>query len=112
MSNYKRYYLLRKDIIRRKYYFKFEQIRLILKFLKLNKFRLISNNFIRFIDPLQNLFNIQINFSNSLKLSTIRNKCIITGRSRSVYKDFRLSRMQLRHLASFGLLMGIKKSSW
>ncbi|KAJ9565594.1 LOW QUALITY PROTEIN: hypothetical protein OSB04_001560 [Centaurea solstitialis] len=40
------------------------------------------------------------------------NRCISTGRPRSVYQFFRISRLVFRGLASRGPLMGIKKSSW
>ncbi len=42
----------------------------------------------------------------------IRNRCVITGRSRSVWRTFRISRIQLRKLALEGSLMGVKGSSW
>ncbi|AKK19817.1 30S ribosomal protein S14 [Candidatus Liberibacter africanus] len=42
----------------------------------------------------------------------IRNRCEISGRSRGVYRDFRLSRLALRELGSFGKIPGIIKSSW
>lgn len=42
----------------------------------------------------------------------IKNRCVITGRSKSVYRFCRLSRISFRDLASKGLLMGITKSSW
>ncbi|KAK7296915.1 hypothetical protein VNO77_49347 [Canavalia gladiata] len=42
----------------------------------------------------------------------VRNRCISTGRPRSVYEFFRISRIVFRGLASRGPLMGIKKSSW
>jgi small subunit ribosomal protein S14 len=42
----------------------------------------------------------------------VRNRCISTGRPRSVYELFRISRIVFRGLASRGPLMGIKKSSW
>ncbi|KAG5540989.1 hypothetical protein RHGRI_021022 [Rhododendron griersonianum] len=42
----------------------------------------------------------------------VRNRCIYTGRPRSVYKLFRMSRIVFRGLASRGALMGVKKSSW
>nr|QOI17216.1 mitochondrial ribosomal protein S14 [Hepatica maxima] len=42
----------------------------------------------------------------------VRNRCISTGRPRSVYELFRFSRIVFRDLASRGLLMGVKKSSW
>lgn len=42
----------------------------------------------------------------------IRNRCEITGRSRGVYRKFKLSRIGLRELASRGQLPGVVKSSW
>ena len=41
----------------------------------------------------------------------VRNRCILTGRSRSVYKLFRIPRIVSHGLASRGSSMGIKKSS-
>jgi ribosomal protein S14 len=48
---------------------------------------------------------------NSCKIR-IRNRCILTGRSRAVYRFCKISRIKLRELASSGLIAGIKKSSW
>lgn len=45
-------------------------------------------------------------------LVRIRNRCILTGRARAVYKFCKLSRISLRELAAQGRLMGISKSSW
>ncbi len=42
----------------------------------------------------------------------IRNRCELTGRSRAVYRRFKLSRIMLRKLASEGLIPGVTKSSW
>ena len=42
----------------------------------------------------------------------IRNRCELTGRSRSYYRKFRLSRIMLRELANKGLIPGVVKSSW
>lgn len=42
----------------------------------------------------------------------IRNRCELTGRPRSVYRQFRLSRIALRELGSQGLIPGLVKSSW
>lgn len=42
----------------------------------------------------------------------IQNRCVLTGRSKSVYRFCRLSRISFRELASKGLLMGISKASW
>ena len=41
-----------------------------------------------------------------------RNRCELTGRSRSYYRKFRMSRIALRELASAGLIPGMVKSSW
>ena len=48
---------------------------------------------------------------NSSKVR-IKNRCILTGRTHSVLRICKLSRIKFRELASQGLLMGIKKSSW
>ena len=42
----------------------------------------------------------------------LRTRCIITGRPRSVYKKFKLSRIAFRELANEGKLPGVIKSSW
>lgn len=42
----------------------------------------------------------------------VRNRCMITGRSRGYYRDFGLSRNVLREWAHKGLLPGVTKSSW
>ena len=48
---------------------------------------------------------------NSAK-DRIRNRCTLTGRSRSVSRKFRLGRSKLRELALRGELPGVTKSSW
>ena len=48
---------------------------------------------------------------NSSKIR-LRNRCLLTGRSRSVYRKFNLSRIALRELASQGMIPGMVKSSW
>lgn len=42
----------------------------------------------------------------------VRNRCEITGRPRGYYRDFQMSRIALRELASLGLIPGVTKSSW
>ncbi|MEM1165846.1 MAG: type Z 30S ribosomal protein S14 [Planctomycetota bacterium] len=42
---------------------------------------------------------------------TVR-RCEITGRSRGVYRKFRISRIKLRELALEGKVPGMRKSSW
>tara|TARA_B100000886_G_scaffold339983_1_gene307272 strand:+ start:4542 stop:4847 length:306 start_codon:yes stop_codon:yes gene_type:complete len=41
-----------------------------------------------------------------------RNRCELTGRSRGVYRKFKLSRIKLRELSMTGDLPGVVKSSW
>jgi small subunit ribosomal protein S14 len=42
----------------------------------------------------------------------LRNRCMITGRPRSIYRKFMLSRIAFRELALKGYLPGIHKASW
>jgi len=64
---------------------------------------------------------VEDRFKAQMKLSLIsrnsspvrlRNRCNITGRPRSYYRRFGISRIALRDLASSGYIPGIVKSSW
>jgi small subunit ribosomal protein S14 len=48
---------------------------------------------------------------NSAK-NRVRNRCELTGRPRSFYRKFKLSRIAVRQLASIGQIPGMIKSSW
>jgi len=39
-------------------------------------------------------------------------RCELTGRSRGVYRKFRISRIKLRELAHQGMIPGMRKASW
>lgn len=41
-----------------------------------------------------------------------KNRCTVTGRPRSYYRKFGISRIALRELALAGQLPGVRKSSW
>ncbi len=41
-----------------------------------------------------------------------RNRCELTGRARSVYRKFKLSRIKLRELGAAGRIPGLTKASW
>ncbi|MBN1109015.1 MAG: 30S ribosomal protein S14 [Bacteroidales bacterium] len=41
-----------------------------------------------------------------------RNRCKITGRTRGYMRQFGISRITFREMASFGLIPGVKKASW
>jgi len=42
----------------------------------------------------------------------IRNRCVVTGRPRGVYRKFGLSRITFREMALKGEIPGITKASW
>lgn len=42
----------------------------------------------------------------------VRNRCEVSGRSRAVYRKFKMSRIALRELGNKGLVPGLVKSSW
>lgn len=95
---------IKKNINQRNSFKNYEKKRLILKS--------ITNN-LQFEKKIR--WKIQkklLNFSNNSSMTRIKNRCILTGRSRSVYRFFKLSRIQLRKLASEGFLPGVSKYSW
>lgn len=42
----------------------------------------------------------------------VKNRCVITGRPRGIYSRFGLCRNEVRRLASFAEIPGVRKSSW
>jgi small subunit ribosomal protein S14 len=42
----------------------------------------------------------------------LRNRCKLTGRTRGYMRQFGVSRITFREMASFGLIPGIRKASW
>ncbi len=42
----------------------------------------------------------------------VRNRCMLTGRSRGNYRKFGISRIMLREMAAHGLIPGMTKASW
>ncbi len=42
----------------------------------------------------------------------LHNRCSITGRPKGYIRQFGLSRIQFREMASSGLIPGVKKASW
>jgi len=47
--------------------------------------------------------------SNPIRL---RNRCMLTGRPRGYMRQFGLSRITFREMASKGLIPGVRKASW
>lgn len=64
------------------------------------------NNQIR-IQALKNLQSLPRNSSST----RVKNRCILSGRSRGVQRDFKMSRIFFRKKAIEGYLPGIKKAS-
>jgi len=56
----------------------------------------------------QQLFKIGLNYS----FVKIKNRCLFTQRSQSVYRLFHLNRITFRELVGQNLINGVKKSSW
>jgi ribosomal protein S14 len=90
---------------KRRYFFKkYEFNKNILKFLAYNtnlKFKQRWN----FLLQLQNLPQ----FSSKSK---IHNFCVITGRSKSIFKQFKISRIMFKHYSDKNKLPGLYKKSW
>jgi len=42
----------------------------------------------------------------------VHNRCVLTGRGRGVYRYFKLSRMFVKKLISYGFFIGVRKASW
>jgi len=57
-------------------------------------------------------YQILLTLENNSSITKIQNRCIITGRARSVSKHFKLSRIMIRNYFVLGQIMGLKKSSW
>lgn len=51
-------------------------------------------------------------YKNNYYKTKIKNYCVISGRSRSVIRKFKVSRIFFRILGSKGYYFGLKKSSW
>lgn len=68
----------------------------------------------RSINP-EERFTAQLKLSAMPRVSSatrIRNRCMITGRARGVYRKFNISRIMLREMAAEGLIPGVRKASW
>nr|YP_010394177.1 ribosomal protein S14 [Phytophthora tropicalis]YP_010394610.1 ribosomal protein S14 [Phytophthora capsici]UXG56500.1 ribosomal protein S14 [Phytophthora capsici]DAZ88185.1 TPA_asm: ribosomal protein S14 [Phytophthora tropicalis]DAZ88657.1 TPA_asm: ribosomal protein S14 [Phytophthora capsici]DAZ88696.1 TPA_asm: ribosomal protein S14 [Phytophthora capsici] len=94
-----------KKNIKQRYLFKnFEKNRLTLK--------IISKNLNIEKDLRWKLQQKWFFFHQNSSITRIKNLCVLTGRSKSIYRLFKISRIQLRKLASKGFLPGISKYSW
>jgi small subunit ribosomal protein S14 len=97
-------YLNQRDFFRRKNYLRIEPEYIKLKALTFNRILPKSVRFFFFMK----LNRIGKNFSKV----RIKNRCIITNRSQSVYRDLRVNRTILKQFLGNDFLTGIRKSSW
>lgn len=95
---------LEKDKIRRQLYKKQELKRIGYKSI-IQDLSVPSKKRIQFMQRLNTL-------DRNGSVTRFRNRCVMSGRSRGVYRFCRLSRISFRELASQALLVGIAKSSW
>lgn len=95
---------IKKNIKQRYLFQNFEKKRLILKIISKN---LNINKELRWKIQQKWFF-----FNQNSSITRIKNICVLTGRSKSIYRLFKISRIQLRKLASEGFLPGVSKYSW
>lgn len=66
-----------------------------------------------FLSPeLRELARIRLMKKGGGLRTKIKNRCVLSGRSRGVVRDFKVSRIVFKELAGAGLLVGVKKKSW
>lgn len=93
-----------KDKNRRVKYSVVEKKKLILKYI-FNNLNLSQN--IR-----NNAYLEYSNLSDDSSITKIKNRCILTNRSKGIYKKFKISRIFFKKIALEGNLPGVKKASW
>lgn len=71
----------------------------------------VMNRDLPFDERLQAQIKLSALPRNGAKIR-VRNRCELTGRARGVYRKFKLSRIKLRELGSFGKVPGLTKASW
>tara|TARA_B100001167_G_C16572876_1_gene213366 strand:+ start:128 stop:433 length:306 start_codon:yes stop_codon:yes gene_type:complete len=96
--------LIQRNINRKKLVLRFSKKRKLLKKIIKNKKSSPEER----LDAINKLSKLPNNSSPC----RLRNRCIMTGRPRGIYRKFKLSRIAFRELASEGKLPGIIKSSW
>ena len=92
------------DNIKRNLFRKFEYER---SFLKTCASNLYIENTIRW-----SLFIKLNNIPRNSSRTRIRNRCVLTGRSRAIIRKFKISRLMFKELAGNGKLSGVQKSIW
>jgi small subunit ribosomal protein S14 len=99
-----------KDIKHRKNFKKFEKNKKIEKFLFTNFLNNPINK--KHSSFLNNAFLLKFDFSKKGSKTLIVQRCVLTNRSRGVFRPFSISRIYLRELMQFGFIPGYKKAVW
>jgi ribosomal protein S14 len=58
------------------------------------------------------LLTFHIYYKERSSFTNNRNVCSFTGRTRSVYRDFQLNRLEIKKAIGAGMFFGVSKSSW
>lgn len=113
-------YLIVKDKYRRKVSSRYELKNIIIKalsletytypFLSYHRDKILKPNFVKF-HKISGLFSPSSK-RRRISLVKIKNRCVLSGRSKSVFRFYKISRICFRELASNGLISGVSKSSW
>lgn len=93
-----------KDLRKRKSFYKYElQRQLVKSFCCDRNVPLSVREFI---------YTHNADYTKSTSSVQLKNRCVLTGRAKAVYRLFKLSRLMFRKLASNGMIPGIRKASW
>jgi ribosomal protein S14 len=92
-------YLLIKDKKKRNLFCKFEVERLLLKSI------LFNLNFGKNIRK-HIFFSLANNYTKQMSKTQLRNRCILTNRSRFIFTKYKISRLQFKRLINLGRLTG------
>ena len=97
-------YLLIKDKKKRNLFKKYELKRVLLKSIIYNLN--LKQNIREYI------FLILNNFTKNTSKTQIHNRCIITNRSRFLFIDYKISRLEFKRLVVLGKLTGVYRKIW
>lgn len=100
-----------KDLKHRKKYHKFEKKHLIDTFLFKNIMSKIHSQNVNSSLKKKIIFKCFKKKHLRIKNRNTR-RCVYTNRSRGVLRSFKMSRLVLRELMSFGIVPGYKKAAW
>ena len=100
----------KKDLTIRKVYKKFEKNQLLKKFIDTN---LLSEQLFQKEKINAFFFSIaKINKHTFLSKSKIIRRCNLTNRNRRVLRKYNVGQSELKKLATFGIIRGLKPSAW